>query len=167
MSLSKIRVANRGEIACRVMRTARAMGYRTVAVYSDADAHAPHVALADEAVRIGPAPAAEVLIASVGRVPAGFALFFHTFSTFLARRGLWLEDLFVYPEHRGAGIGSRLLHALAAIARARECGRFEWAVLDWNAPAIGFYDSLGAKPNEEWTVYRLTGAPLAALARPD
>ena len=112
----------------------------------------------------GPAPAAEVLIATVGRVPAGFALFFHTFSTFLARRGLWLEDLFVYPEHRGAGVGSALLQAVAAIARARDCGRFEWAVLDWNTPAIGFYERLGATVMPDWRIARVTGDALDRLA---
>jgi GNAT superfamily N-acetyltransferase len=111
-----------------------------------------------------PAPAAEVLIATVAHVPAGFALFFHTFSTFLARRGLWLEDLFVYPEHRGAGVGSALLHAVAAIATARECGRFEWAVLDWNTPAIAFYERLGATVMPDWRICRVTGPALERLA---
>ena len=115
----------------------------------------------------GYAPAAEVLIASVGRAPAGFALFFHTFSTFLARRGLWLEDLFVYPEHRGAGVGSGLLQAVAAIARARDCGRFEWAVLDWNTPAIGFYERLGATVMPDWRIARVTGPALERLASGD
>lgn len=112
----------------------------------------------------GPAPAAEVLIAEVDGVPAGFALFFHTFSTFLARRGLWLEDLFVYPEHRGAGVGTGLLHTVAAIAQVRGCGRFEWAVLDWNTPAIGFYERLGATVMPDWRLVRVTGAALERLA---
>ena len=112
----------------------------------------------------GPAPSAEVLIATIDEVPAGFALFFHTFSTFLAKQGLWLEDLFVYPEHRGAGVGSRLLHAVAAIARARNCGRFEWAVLDWNTPAIGFYERLGATIMADWRIARVTGPALDKLA---
>ena len=115
----------------------------------------------------GSAPAAEVLIASIGRAPAGFALFFHTFSTFLARRGLWLEDLFVYPEYRGAGVGSGLLQAVAAIARARDCGRFEWAVLDWNTPAIGFYERLGATVMPDWRIARVTGSALERLASGD
>ena len=120
----------------------------------------------------GPAPPAEVLIATIEGVPAGFALFFHTFSTFLAKRGLWLEDLFVYPEHRGAGVGSRLLHAVAAVAKARDCGRFEWAVLDWNTPAIGFYERLGATVMPDWRIARVTGPALERLAaggppRPD
>ena len=112
----------------------------------------------------GRAPAAEVLIARVGGEPAGFALFFHTFSTFLARRGLWLEDLFVYPGHRGAGIGRALLQALAAIARERRCGRFEWAVLDWNTPAIAFYERLGATVMPDWRIVRVTGDALDRLA---
>ena len=112
----------------------------------------------------GPDPAAEVLIARVDDVPVGFALFFHTFSTFLAHRGLWLEDLFVYPEHRGAGIGKALLRAVAAVARDRGCGRFEWSVLDWNAPAIRFYESLGATVMPDWRIVRVAGAAMESLA---
>ncbi len=108
-------------------------------------------------------PAAEVLIATAGGDPAGFALFFHTFSTFLARRGLWLEDLFVYPELRGRGIGRALLLRLAAIAAARQCGRFEWAVLDWNTPAIRFYERMGATLMPDWRIVRVTGAALDRL----
>ena len=112
----------------------------------------------------GPDRAAEVLIARVDGVPVGFALFFHTFSTFLARRGLWLEDLFVYPDHRGAGIGKALLRAVAAIACDRGCGRFEWSVLDWNAPALRFYESLGATVMPDWRIARVAGPAMAALA---
>ena len=112
----------------------------------------------------GPAPAAEVLIARVDDVPVGFALFFQTFSTFLARRGLWLEDLFVYPEHRGAGIGKALLRAVAAVARDRGCGRFEWSVLDWNAPALRFYEGLGATVMPDWRIVRVAGPAMEALA---
>lgn len=112
----------------------------------------------------GPQPAAEVLLAERNGEPAGFALFFHNFSTFLGKRGLYLEDLFVRPAHRGHGVGRALLSALAAIAVARDCGRLEWSVLDWNAPAIGFYRQLGAVPMDDWTIFRLTGEPLAALA---
>ena len=112
----------------------------------------------------GSRPAAEVLIASIDRVPAGFALFFHNFSTFLAQRGVWLENLFVYPEYRGRGVGSALLHAVAAIATARDCGRFEWAVLDWNTPAIGFYEGLGATVMPDWRIARVSGAALKRLA---
>ena len=110
---------------------------------------------------------AEVLIGEEDGVPAGFALFFHNFSTFLGRPGIYLEDLFVRPEHRGKGYGRSLLARLAEIAVERDCGRLEWAVLDWNEPAIGFYRSLGARPNDEWTVYRLTGEALASLAGSD
>ena len=112
----------------------------------------------------GPEPAAEVLIARRDGIPVGFALFFHTFSTFLARRGLWLEDLFVYPEHRGAGIGKALLRAVAAVARDRGCGRFEWSVLDWNAPALRFYESLGATVMPDWRIARVAGPAMEALA---
>ena len=112
----------------------------------------------------GPHPAAEVLIARLDDVPVGFALFFHTFSTFLARRGLWLEDLFVDPGHRGAGIGKALLRAVAALARDRGCGRFEWSVLDWNAPAIRFYESLGATVMPDWRIARVAGAAIRMLA---
>jgi len=108
---------------------------------------------------------AEVVFACSGAQPVGFALFFHNFSTFLGRPGIYLEDLFVLPEARGRGIGKRLLAWLANAALERGCGRLEWAVLDWNAPSIGFYRSLGAVPLEEWRTFRLTGAPLAQLAR--
>lgn len=128
-----------------------------------------HECLADEAALeahlFGPRPYAEVLIAEVGGDPAGFALFFHNYSTFLTKPGIYLEDLFVVPERRGLGLGRRLLEALAALAVERGCGRLEWSVLKWNAPAIGFYERLGAVPMAEWQVYRLTGEPLAALAR--
>jgi GNAT superfamily N-acetyltransferase len=111
----------------------------------------------------GPQPAAEVLLARAGGTIVGFALFFHNYSTFLGRRGIYLEDLFVEPAYRGQGIGKRLLAAVAKVAVARRCGRFEWAVLDWNEPAIGFYRSLGARPMQEWTVFRLTGDELLRL----
>lgn len=112
----------------------------------------------------GPHPGAEVLIAEWDGAPAGFALFFHNFSTFLGRRGLWLEDLFVFPTFRGLGIGKSLLARLAAIAVERQCGRLEWWVLDWNEDAIGFYRALGAEAMDEWTVFRLTGDALLRLA---
>ena len=112
----------------------------------------------------GPQPAAEVLVARVGGDPAGFALFFHNYSTFLAQRGLYLEDLFVKPQYRGNGVGRALLERLAVIAVERDCGRFEWSVLDWNAPAIGFYKKLGAVPMDEWTIFRVTGDALKRLA---
>lgn len=107
---------------------------------------------------------AETLIAEDDGTPLGFALFFHNFSTFLAQPGIYLEDLFVIPEHRGSGIGRALLERLARIAIERGCGRLEWAVLDWNRDAIVFYEKLGARPNSDWTVYRLAGDALHALA---
>lgn len=112
----------------------------------------------------GTHPAAEVLIAETDGVAAGFALFCHNYSTFLARRGIWLEDLFVRPEHRGRGIGRALLARLAGLAIERDCGRLEWAVLDWNESAIGFYRGLGAVPLDDWTTFRVTGPALARLA---
>ena len=122
----------------------------------------------------GPHPAAEVLMAYAGEQAlgaearsakaAGFALFFHNYSTFLAQRGVYLEDLFVVPEWRGHGLGRQLLSRLAAIARERDCGRLEWSVLDWNTPAIGFYRKLGAVPMEDWTIFRVSGDALSRLA---
>ena len=112
----------------------------------------------------GAHPYAETLIAEDDGTAIGFALFFHSFSTFLGRPGLYLEDLFVVPEARGKGVGRGLLERLAHIAVERDCGRLEWAVLDWNKDAIRFYERLGATPNSDWTVYRLTGQPLHALA---
>ncbi len=128
---------------------------------------AHEVVATEESLRrslFGPRPDAEVVIACVDGEPAGFALFFHNFSTFVGRRGLYLEDLFVKPAYRGHGVGRRLLQHLARLAVERGCGRFEWWVLDWNAPAIRFYESLGARPMSDWTVYRLTGPALEALA---
>ena len=112
----------------------------------------------------GVTPHGEVIIARVGSEAVGFAVWFHTYSTFLARRGLHLEDLFVLPEWRGRGVGRALLGYLARIATERDCGRMEWSVLDWNDQAIGFYRSIGAQALEEWTVYRLTGDALDRLA---
>jgi GNAT superfamily N-acetyltransferase len=127
-----------------------------------------HEVVADEdrlrRTLFGDRPAAEVLIAECDGDPAGFALFFHNYSTFLARPGLYLEDLFVKPELRGRGVGRRLLARLAAIAVERGCGRFEWSVLDWNESAIRFYRNLGAEPMDGWTVFRVTGDALARLA---
>lgn len=110
-------------------------------------------------------PAAEVIIASLDEIPVGFALYFHNYSTFLAQRGIYLEDLFVKPEARSHGVGFALLSELARIAIERDCGRLEWAVLDWNQLAIDFYKRIGAKPLDDWTVFRMTGAPLEDLAR--
>jgi GNAT superfamily N-acetyltransferase len=128
----------------------------------------PDAVLADEAglaaQLFGERPAAEVVIAQVDGAPAGFALFFHNFSTWLGKRGLYLEDLFVRPQHRGRGVGQALMAYLARLALDRDCGRFEWSVLDWNTPAIDFYRRLGAVPMDEWTVQRLSGPALQALA---
>lgn len=115
----------------------------------------------------GPRPYAEVVIAELRGEPVGFALFFHSFSTFLGRPGLYLEDLFVVPERRGLGIGKVLLVHLSKLAKERGLGRVEWSVLNWNEPAIRFYRSLGATPMDEWTVYRLSGEALEALASRD
>jgi len=104
-------------------------------------------------------------IAEWDGVPAGFALWFYNFSTFLGVKGLWLEDLFVRPAYRGRGHGKALLLHVARIAHQRNCGRFEWAVLDWNEPSIRFYKSLGAQPLDDWTIMRVTGPALHALAR--
>jgi GNAT superfamily N-acetyltransferase len=115
-------------------------------------------------VLFGKKPAAEVLLAFENETPVAFAVFFHNFSTWLGRPGLYLEDLFVKPEMRGKGYGRALLVDLAKIARERGCGRMEWAVLNWNDPAIQFYRKLGAKPMDEWTVFRLTHDGIAKLA---
>ncbi|HET9626783.1 MAG TPA: GNAT family N-acetyltransferase [Kofleriaceae bacterium] len=127
-----------------------------------------HEVVADEAqlhaTLFGDRPGAEVLIARLADAPVGFALFFPNYSTFLARPGLYLEDLFVDPAARGRGVGVALMSALAQIAVRRGYGRFEWSVLDWNKPALDFYASLGAAPQSEWTVQRVVGAPLTALA---
>ncbi len=121
----------------------------------------------DEAVLreklFGSRPYAEVLIGEVDGVPQGFALFFHNFSTFEGKPGIYLEDLFVQPEARGSGLGKALLSHLAALAVERDCARLEWSVLDWNEPAIGFYKSLGARFMNEWTVMRVDGPALAQL----
>jgi GNAT superfamily N-acetyltransferase len=115
----------------------------------------------------GERPSAEVVIAEADGVPAGFALFFRSFSTFLGKPGLYLEDLFVLPQYRGLGLGRRLMVHLAQLAVARGYGRFEWSVLDWNEPAIRLYRSLGAVGLDEWTVQRVSGDALDALARGD
>lgn len=113
----------------------------------------------------GVRPYAEVLIGEVEGEPQGFALFFHNYSTWLSQPGIYLEDLYVRPAARGAGLGKALLTELARLAVERDCGRLEWSVLDWNEPAIGFYRSLGARPQDEWSVYRVTGDALRDLAR--
>lgn len=122
----------------------------------DQDALAGHL--------FGDRPHAEVLIGEISDQPRGFALFFHNFSTFEGRPGLYLEDLFVQPEARGAGLGRALLARLAALAIERGCARLEWSVLDWNAPAIAFYRALGARTMDDWMINRVDGAALAVLA---
>jgi GNAT superfamily N-acetyltransferase len=130
--------------------------------------HLSHEVVADEAqlerALFGERPGAEAVIASWDGADAGFVLFFATFSTFLARPGLYVEDLFVRPALRGCGIGKALLRHVAQLAVERGCGRLEWAVLDWNEPAIAFYERVGARPLAEWTTYRLTGHGLTAFA---
>lgn len=128
-----------------------------------------HEVVADDASihrsLFGDRPVAEAAIARVGETTVGFALFFHNYSTWRGRQGIYLEDLFVEPAHRGRGYGKQLLVHLARLAVERGCARMEWNVLDWNAPAIAFYRSLGAAPLSEWTVFRLTGEALVDLAR--
>ncbi len=130
-----------------------------------------HEAVANEATLretlFGARRYAEVVIAELDGEPVGFALFFHNYSTFLGRPGLYLEDLFVRPESRGRGVGRRLLAHLARIASDRGCGRMEWSVLDWNEPAIRLYRALGARPMDGWTVFRLTEPEIEALAEGD
>lgn len=123
----------------------------------------------EEALRstlFGERPAAEVLIARTNGKPIGFALFFQSYSTFLAKRGIYLEDIFVVPEHRGHGAGKALLMHVAQIARERSCGRLEWSVLDWNAPAIEFYQRIGATVLPDWRICRMTPADFTRLAEP-
>jgi GNAT superfamily N-acetyltransferase len=115
----------------------------------------------------GATPRCEVLVAEEQGAVVGFALFFHNYSTFLCKPGIYLEDLYVRPEHRRQGWGKRLLRELARLAVARGCGRFEWAVLEWNAPAIGFYQALGARMVDEWRIFRMTGDALATFAGAD
>lgn len=153
----QIRIAERADVPA----IARFIG--ALAEYEKL-AHAYVATEADLAETLfGARPYAEVLIADWAGEPAGFALYFHNYSTFLGRPGLYLEDLFVLPELRGKGIGKALLARLAAIAVERGCGRLEWSVLDWNAPSIEFYRRCGAVSMDEWTTFRLTGDALAKL----
>ncbi|MDX3930246.1 MAG: GNAT family N-acetyltransferase [Shinella sp.] len=132
--------------------------------------HLTHLFLAREEdlhdALFGTHPAAECLVAEVRGAVVGYALFFHNYSTFLGRRGLYLEDLYVHPDHRGQGLGKQMLKAVAAIAVERRCGRFEWSVLDWNRPAIDFYQSMGAQVLPDWRIVRVTGEALDRLAAP-
>jgi len=134
---------------------------------ADYERLAHHVVSTEDDIRrdlFGPRPYAEVILARSDEETVGFALFFHNYSTFLGRPGIYLEDLFVLPEHRGQGIGRALLAELARIAVARRCGRLEWSVLDWNEPAVGFYRRMGADVMNEWRICRLTGEALARVA---
>ena len=137
---------------------------RALAVYEKLE----HKVVATEDVLreslFGARPYAETIIAEDDGKPVGFAVFFHNFSTFIGRPGIYLEDLFVNPEARGRGYGKALLARLAAIAKERNCGRLEWSVLDWNEPSINFYKSLGAVPLDDWTMFRVTDGALDALA---
>ena len=137
---------------------------KELAIYEKAEHEA--VASADDIVQhvLGENSVASAVICQQGDTPIGFAVYFFSYSTWLGKPGLFLEDLFALPEYRGLGAGKRLLQHLAGIAVDKGCGRFEWNVLDWNEPAIGFYQSLGAKPQEEWIGYRLQGEALRALA---
>ena len=155
----EIRPAQRGDVAIILELI------RELATYERAPSEvtATEEQLVD--VLFGPRPAAEVLLAFDEETPVGFAVFFHNFSTWLGQPGLYLEDLFVRPEQRGKGYGRALLVHLAKIAHERGCGRMEWAVLDWNEPAIQFYKKLGASPRDEWTVFRLTRDGIAKLAK--
>jgi GNAT superfamily N-acetyltransferase len=119
------------------------------------------------AALFGPRPAAEVVLAYIGNEPVGFAVFFQTFSTFMGRSGIYLEDLFIEPAYRSKGVGTALLIYLAQLTAQRGCARLSWAVLDWNQPAIQFYRKLGAVPLDEWTVFELSGTALERLARTD
>ena len=153
-----IRPAREADVGA-VLRMIRALAeferLSHLVVATEADLHAS---------LFGPAPAAEVLVAWDGATPAGFALYFHHYSTFLGRRGLWLEDLWVEPAHRRRGCAQALLRALAGIAVDRGCGRFEWAVLDWNSTAIDFYRALGATVLPDWRIVRVVGPALDGLA---
>ena len=135
-----------------------------LAVYEKLEQYALATAEAFRTHLFGPKPAAEAILAEVDSYPVGMAIYFSTFSTFRGQAGLYLEDVFVREAYRGRGIGKALLATIAKIAVDRGCGRLEWSVLDWNAPSIGFYRSLGAVPMDEWTVYRLADEPLARLA---
>ncbi|GAB6390069.1 N-acetyltransferase family protein [Stutzerimonas marianensis] len=135
-----------------------------LAIYERAEHEVKTDAAGIEASLFGDDATAHALICERGGQPIGYAVYFFNYSTWLGRNGLYLEDLYVTPEARGTGAGKALLKHLARIAVSRGCGRFEWAVLDWNEPAIQFYRSLGARPQDEWTTYRVTGTALQVLA---
>ena len=138
---------------------------QALAEYEKLGAHARATAEDFHAALFGATPRAEAAIAIVDGATVGFALWFYNFSTFVGRAGLYVEDVFVEPDHRGAGIGRAFFRMMAARAVAQDCGRMEWSVLDWNSPAIDFYRALGAEPLSEWTVQRLSGDTLTALAQ--
>jgi len=141
------------------------LGFITELAVCERAEHEVLATLADlERTLFGPDPAAHALIASIDGEPVGMAVWFYNYSTWLARRGVYLEDLYVTPAHRGSGVGRALLSHLARIAIDNDCPRFEWSVLDWNAPAIKAYEAVGASPKDEWVGYRLSGDALAALA---
>ncbi len=158
MPLLNIRPAERADIPLILGFIRELAEYEKLAdqVIADAEQMAEHL--------FGQRPYAEVLIGEVDGLPAGFALFFHNYSTFLGKPGIYLEDLYVRASARGAGLGKALLSTLARLAVERGCGRLEWSVLNWNESAIGFYQQLGAQPLDEWTVYRLTGPALLQVA---
>jgi GNAT superfamily N-acetyltransferase len=137
---------------------------RELAVYEKLEEYAKATAEDFHRHLFGPRRYAESLIAECGGRPVGFALFFPTFSTFRGQPGMYLEDIFVRPEFRGLGIGKALLATVARLTRERGFGRLDWAVLNWNAPAMGFYQALGARPIDEWTIYRIDDGPLSQLA---
>jgi GNAT superfamily N-acetyltransferase len=137
---------------------------RELAVYEKLEREAVATEQDLRAALFGPTPRAEVLMGTLGGKDVGFALFFHSFSTFLGKPGIYLEDLYVRPSERGSGVGKALLARLARLAVDRGCGRLEWSVLDWNEPAIGFYRKLGAAPIDGWTVFRVARQELADLA---
>lgn len=138
---------------------------RELAIYEKLEREVSATEAALRESLFGERPHAQALIAELEGSPVGFALYFHNYSTFLAKRGIYLEDLFVRPQARGRGVGKALLVRLAAIALEQGCGRLEWAVLNWNTPAIGFYQSLGARPMSDWIINRVTGEALQRLAR--
>ncbi|MGV8959971.1 MAG: GNAT family N-acetyltransferase [Stenotrophomonas sp.] len=137
---------------------------RELAIYEKAEASVQTDEAGIRASLFGPDAKAFALICEVAGEPIGYAVYFFNYSTWLGRNGLYLEDLYISPEQRGRGAGKALLQHIARIAMDNDCGRFEWSVLDWNAPAIAFYEAVGAKPQSEWTVYRMEGEALRAFA---
>lgn len=154
----KIRFADEGDVELILHFIKQLAAYEKLAHEAVATTERLHKHL------FGKHPKAEVIIGEYKNEPVAFALFFHNFSTFLGKPGIYLEDLFVNPDARGNGLGKVLLAYLAELTVERDCGRLEWSVLDWNEPAISFYKKLGAKPMDEWTVFRVTGSNLDELA---